>query len=360
MAAGYGLQSVRDVLLVSYFDDVIDDEEFTLLYEENYSRGIFPYWKYDKFDLDDWDEEECKVELRFYKSDLAVLLHALRFPDRFVCSQRAVCSGMEGLCILLKRLAFPCRFTDMVMRFGRNPTELCLIFNHVLDFVYQTHQHRLNSWNQPFLNTPALEQYAQSIHARGAPLQNCFGFVDGTLCKISRPKNNQREVYNGHKRAHALKFQNVVVPNGLIANLNGPYEGRRHDATVLCESGLLWDLQVVAWANDGRPLCLYGDPAYPLGIHLQAPFRNVPLTPQMARFNDHMSEVIVAIEWMFGCISNYYKFVEFQKQLKIGLSPVGKMYLVCGILQNAHTCLYGNIISDYFGVDSPDLLTYFW
>ena len=309
--------------------------------------------------MDDWDEEECKVELRFDKSDLAVQLHALRFPDRFVCSQRTVCSGMEGLCILLKRLSFPCRFTDMVMRFGRNPTELCLIFNHVLDFVYQTHQHRLNSWNQPFLNTPALQQYAQSIHARGAPLQNCFGFVDGTLCKISRPKNNQREVYNGHKRAHALKFQNVVLPNGLIADLNGPYEGRRHDATMLCESGLLRDLQVVAWANDGRPLCLYGDPAYPLGIHLQAPFRNVPLTSQMARFNDHMSEVRVAVEWMFGCISNYYKFVEFQKQLKIGLSPVGKMYLVCGILQNAHTCLYGNIISDYFGVDSPDLLTYF-
>ena len=43
MAAGYGLESVPDVLLVSYFDDVIDDEEFTLLYEENYSRGIFPY-----------------------------------------------------------------------------------------------------------------------------------------------------------------------------------------------------------------------------------------------------------------------------------------------------------------------------
>lgn len=34
-AYGYGLQSVRDVLLVSYFNDVIDDEEFTLLYEEN-------------------------------------------------------------------------------------------------------------------------------------------------------------------------------------------------------------------------------------------------------------------------------------------------------------------------------------
>ena len=75
MAAACGLQSVREVLLVSYFEDTIDDVEFTVLYEENYSREIFPYWKYDKFDLDGWDGAECKVELRFDKSDLAVLLH---------------------------------------------------------------------------------------------------------------------------------------------------------------------------------------------------------------------------------------------------------------------------------------------
>ena len=167
------------------------------------------------------------------------------------------------------------------------------------------------------------------------------------MCKIARPKNNQREVYNGHKRVHALKFQSVVLPNGLIANLNGPYEGRRHDATMprchdatmLNESGLLRDLQAVAWANDGTPLCLYGDPAYPLGIHLQAPFRNVHITPQMARFNERLSEVRVAVEWMFGCVSNYYKFIEFQKLLQIGLSPVGKLYLVCGFFKMpTHAC----------------------
>jgi len=75
MVAAYGLQSVQDVLLVSYFDDIINDVEFTVLYEENYSRGIFRYWKLDKFDVNDWDEAECKVELRFDKYDLAVLLH---------------------------------------------------------------------------------------------------------------------------------------------------------------------------------------------------------------------------------------------------------------------------------------------
>ena len=41
MAAACGLQSVRDVLLVSYFEDAIDDVEFTVLYEENlFKRNI--------------------------------------------------------------------------------------------------------------------------------------------------------------------------------------------------------------------------------------------------------------------------------------------------------------------------------
>ena len=81
MAAACGLQSVQEVLLFSFFEDTIDDVEFMVLYEENYSREIFPYWKYDKFHLDGWDDAECKVELRFEKSDLAVLLRSLRFPD---------------------------------------------------------------------------------------------------------------------------------------------------------------------------------------------------------------------------------------------------------------------------------------
>ena len=80
----------------------------------------------------------------------------------------------------------------------------------------------------------------------------------------------------------------------------------------------------------------------------------------MAIFNERMSEVRIAVEWMFGTITNYYKFIDFKQQLKIGLSPIGKIYLVCGILQNAHTCLYGNIVSEYFDCDPPNLHEYFW
>ena len=54
------------------------------------------------------------------------------------------------------------------------------------------------------------------------PKQYCFGFIDGTVRPIARPGENQRVVYNGHKRVHALKFQSVVLPNGLIGNMYGP------------------------------------------------------------------------------------------------------------------------------------------
>ena len=74
---------------------------------------------------------------------------------------------------------------------------------------------------------------------KGAPLDSCLGFIDGTVRRIARPNKNQRIVYNGHKRVHALKFQSVVVPNRMIANLAGPFEGKKHDSTMLCKSGLM-------------------------------------------------------------------------------------------------------------------------
>lgn len=51
--------------------------------------------------------------------------------------------------------------------------------------------------------------------------------------------------------------------------------------------------------------------------------------------------------------------MDFKKNLKIGLSCVGKMYLVCAILRNGITCLYGNLTSEYFGVDPSASQDYF-
>ena len=106
---------------------------------------------------------------------------------------------------------------------------------------------------------------------------------------------------------------------------------------MLADSGLLQDLQRFANSPVDNPFCLYSDPAYPHRIYLQTPFPNRAPTDPMIAFNQSMST-----KWLFNDIVNYFKFMDFKKNLKISLRVVGKMYVICAILRNALKCLYPN------------------
>ena len=348
-------------LFQSHADGIIDDEEMFLLLnqqESNSSNPVFPYWRYPSFDISIMTEDECNAEFRFKKHDIERLCIALAMPDVVETVNRLVVPAPEALCILLRRLAYPCRYNDMIPRFGRSVPDLSVIFNHMVRFMYDNFGHLLSSFDQRWLQQDKLASYADVIYAKSGALQNCWGFIDGTVRACCRPGINQRSFYNGHKRFHGLKFQSVVCPNGLIANLYGPVEGKRHDSSLLAESGLLEKLEMFSFAPDGTPLCIYGDPAYPLRTHLQTGFTGAQLTADEERFNQKMSSVRVSVEWVFGDIIRHFAFVDFKKNLKVSLSPIGKMYVVSAILQNVHTCLYGSTTSTFFGLDPPSLEDY--
>ena len=305
----------RIMLLEAFGDNLINDEEFLLLYDLNKLNNLdIPYWNYE-FNLDTMEDDE--------------------------------------------RYAYPCRYVDMVSRFGRAIPQLCMMNNTVLNRIHTQWGHLLTNFNQQWLSPQNLVDYAQKVHNKGAPLNNCWGFVDGTVRPVCRPGVNQRVLYNGHKKVHAIKFQAVVAPNGMVANLFGPIERRRHDAALLANSGLLQSLQQHSVAPNGDVLCIYGDPAYPLRQQLQRPFGGANITPVQRHYNQAMSSVRVSVEWVFGDVINYFKFLDFKKNLKIQLSAVGKMYIVCSLLQNARSCLYGSMTSKYFDCEPPLLLDYF-
>ena len=111
----------------------------------------------------------------------------------------------------------------MIARFGMPVPVLSMVSNEVLDFIYNNHSHRITQWNHTILNPAALQTYSDAIAARGAALDDCFGSIDGTVRPVCRPGEHQRVIYNGHKRVHALKFQSVTLPNGLIGNMYGPF-----------------------------------------------------------------------------------------------------------------------------------------
>ena len=72
-----------------------------------------------------------------------------------------------------------------------------------------------------------------------------------------------------------------------------------------------------------------------------------------------MSTVRTAVEWVFGDISAYFALFDFKKNLKIGLSPVGKLYSISALLRNPLTSLYGNTTSTFFNLDPPTIEEYF-
>ncbi len=87
--------------------------------------------------------------------------------------------------------------------------------------VSETFGH-LETFDQDWLQPNKLAEYSQAVYQKSNALENCWGFIDGTMRPICHPEENQRVIYNGHKRVHDLKYQSVVAANGLIANLYGP------------------------------------------------------------------------------------------------------------------------------------------
>lgn len=85
------------------------------------------------------------------------------------------------------------------------------------------HLLRVSSSRHRLLSLSRLERYTEAIK-RKTGVDVIWGAVDGTIRTIARPEVNQEAVYNGQKRVHALKYQFVAAPDGLIF-VSGPWDG---------------------------------------------------------------------------------------------------------------------------------------
>ena len=53
--------------------------------------------------LEDMNNDECKAEFRFLREDIYILHDMMNIPEMFTCYNDVKLTGIEGLCILLKR-----------------------------------------------------------------------------------------------------------------------------------------------------------------------------------------------------------------------------------------------------------------
>ncbi|KAK1860396.1 hypothetical protein I4F81_002985 [Pyropia yezoensis] len=161
----------------------------------------------------------------------------------------------------------------------------------------------------------------------------------------------QRLCYSGHKRRHAIKFQSVLTPDGLILHLYGPVEGRRHDMTLYHESGLDATL-ASALLIEGQRYYVYGDTAYFIRPWLQAAFQGI-LTPQQEAFNASMKVPRTAVEWGFKDVKQVCSSLDFSRKLKIREAPVAQLYKIGVFIWNLRCCAYGGATASFFDVSPP-------
>ena len=237
--------------------------------------------------------------------------------------------------------------------------------------------HALHALSLQYLDNSSIFQhrmayYAERIFAKCGVVRCVWGFIDGTLRKTCRPSFFQKLLYSGHKRAHGIKFQSVVTPDGFFASMYGPITGNRHDSYMLAKSGLMPKLRefmppppaLRMDVNEDDELrhrgiySLYGDPAYPQSLLLFGGLRNPRPGSREARWNTEMSKVREVVEWAFANLIKNWAFLDFRPSMMVFKSPVAKYYIIAAFLMNCRSCFYGNQTMQYFDCEPMNLEQY--
>ena len=274
----------------------------------------------------------------------------MALPDTIRLKNRCLIPGMEALCVVLYRLSYPSRLTDLMEAFARSESVVSRIVSHMINFIFNRYSQLLRTLQHPSTNLNEMAELVGNV----SPLKNCIGFIDGTVRAICRPVYDQETTYNGHKRKHAVKFQSA--PNGIIVAVHGPYEGKRHDSFLLSQNSLIGQMAALPYMDNSDQFCLYGDVAYPSLPQMITAYQSP--NPIEEQFNKSMSKAKESVKYGFGKVVMYWPFCNFKKNLKPHLKPVGKIYIVCTLLTNCHNCLYGSNVNSLFNISPPSLEEY--
>ena len=89
-------KEIKDLAVLSYHMNFINDAEFLLLYSSYSSENLYlPYHLHPEFDLQNFNEDECLPQFRFKKVDIPWLLRALQVPDNIRCYQGTIATGLN-------------------------------------------------------------------------------------------------------------------------------------------------------------------------------------------------------------------------------------------------------------------------
>ena len=172
----------------------------------------------------------------------------------------------------------------------------------------------------------AFPDVALVIDAKEQPIQRPRSSQDDTSelrgAQRTSPHDPQKPYYSGKKKAHTLKNQVAVRPDGLIEALSGSVPGgATHDITLLRQSQLLECLDAAAGEaamtdkgyvgiqKDYPDLCIYQP--YKAG-------RGHPLSLEQKAYNRHLSSYRIVVEHVMAQLSRFQVLSQVFRHARAG------------------------------------------
>ena len=307
---------------------------------------------------------------RFSAAHLILMARNLLPPD--VSSRGCTTSGLQALCIFLRKLSYPCRWRDIRAEFGGpSASWLSTIFHATLDILHAHAVRNLYHWS-PGLSDEIAGLVQFSNRSLGL---NAWAAIDGTSMHICRSHVGQRAFYSGYEGNHVLRLLAVCKMNGLFERVFGPSAGSASDVALYNDFGVEDHLDALHDAVEEeqgfRPLIL-GDSIFQTTMNMITPFKrpkkpkkvngvrppHLHLTQQQTHFNYYHSRNRIGGEWGFQRLLANFAALDFSKAHRIFQTSPDTLMLVGMLMTNFVVVARGAQHEGYYGTQCPSFESY--
>ena len=285
------------------------------------------WWR--NFERDVVLPEEWRENFRMSKDSFMMLCNQLRpLLEKQTTSMRSPISVEKQVAVTLYYLADEGRYRKVANAFGISRAAVSLTIRRVCTVI-------TSNLGPTYIKLPSTEEEVKLsasnfLRCHGFP--QCIGAIDGTHVFIKRPTDNPTDFLN-RKNRYSFNVQATCDYRYCFTDVVIKWPGSVHDACIFANSTINKLLRegkipkcerIIVDEMDPVPMCILGDPAYPLLPFLMKEFPGGGNNAQEQFFGFRLSSARMVIECAFGRLKARFGALKREMDINRPLHKVRK------------------------------------